>query len=333
MLSKNHFKILCVVLLVAACATAIGCDSVRARGGASQGESDVTVEEQSEQPNFPSQNQSERIAVAPQRGYFDVQVLVGGAPLQEYAARGRRYVEAVPRAEYSIQIRNPLPVRVAVALSVDGLNTIDARHTSAWEASKWILQPYETITISGWQMNQSRARRFYFTTERDSYGAKIGRAADLGNITAVFYREQGSGVRVAPRPYEDDVTRSESGRRADKDRAQSNSAPQADTQSSAQSGAEARKAAPSVAGSVAVPAPNDEYAATGIGRNVRNDVEWVNLALESQPAAQVNLRYEYRDALIRLGVLPRPYPNDDTLNRRERARGFNNGTYCPEVQR
>ena len=49
--------------------------------------------------------------------------------------------------------------RVAVALSVDGLNTIDARHTSPWNASKWVLEPYETITIGGWQMSSERARR------------------------------------------------------------------------------------------------------------------------------------------------------------------------------
>src|SRR5437868_9118929 len=133
--------------------------------------------------------------VPPRYGGFDLEVLVGGSPLEVLYGRGRGYVEAREGEEYDLLLRNPLPVRVAVALSVDGLNTIDARRTSAWEASKWVVEPYATIRITGWQMSSRRARRFYFTTERDSYAARLGRTSDLGVITAVFYRE------VTPRPY------------------------------------------------------------------------------------------------------------------------------------
>ena len=71
-------------------------------------------------------------AVRPQYGGFDVDVVVEGYPLEAIYGRGRRYVEAREGSEYELVVRNPLPVRVAVALSVDGLNTIDARRTSAW---------------------------------------------------------------------------------------------------------------------------------------------------------------------------------------------------------
>src|ERR1044072_4878082 len=125
---------------------------------------------------------------------FDVQIVVNGRSLEEYAARGRTYVEALAGAEYEVRIRNPYPYRVAVALSVDGLNTIDAQHTTAWNASKWVIEPYGSIEVGGWQMSTQRARRFYFTSERDSYGAKLGQTANLGNISAVFFRER------APRP-------------------------------------------------------------------------------------------------------------------------------------
>src|SRR5215831_18045759 len=138
---------------------------------------------------------------------FSVEVIVDGRPLNEYAARGRRYVEALENAEYELRIHNPLSMRVAVALSVDGLNTIDARHTSAWDAHKWVIEPYGTITVRGWQMSSENARRFYFTTERDSYAAKLGQTANLGLISAVFFRERGP-IRILPvtpsrpRPYE-----------------------------------------------------------------------------------------------------------------------------------
>ncbi len=218
---------------------------------------------------------------------FELDVLVNGRPVAEYYARGRTYVEAIQGAEYELRVRNPSPDRVAVALSVDGLNTIDARHTSAWNASKWVIEPYQTITISGWQMSSERARRFYFTNERDSYGAKLGQTANLGNISAVFFRERRREVTIA-RPQEAPASKS---RRAEGTLDSRSAAPLRD---------------------------DDEYAATGIGRNVRNDVRWVNMDLDSNAAGEVTIRYEYYSALLRLGVVPR----QTTLQGREDSRGF-----------
>jgi hypothetical protein len=247
---------------------------------------------------------------------FEVEVLIGGRPLAQYSARGRRYIEALKGVEYELRIRNPLGVRVAVALSVDGMNTIDARRSSAWDASKWVIEPYQSITIRGWQMSGARARRFYFTSERDSYGAKLGQTANLGIISAVFFRER-QPVTVAPpprRPYEDGGDRAESSKE---------SAPQSSAGTSANSARQKR--------SDVYPQPDDEAAATGIGRNVRNDVRWVNLDLDSRAAGEVSIRYEYRDALLRLGIVPRPYPTyPDTVDRRERSTGFEDRRYSPE---
>jgi len=216
---------------------------------------------------------------------FEVDVLVNGRPLAEYYARGRTYVEALQGAEYELRLRNDSPDRVAVALSVDGLNTIDARHTSAWNASKWVIEPYQTITISGWQMSSARARRFYFTNERDSYGAKIGQTENLGVISAVVFRERRRVSTVTP-SYP-----------ISRDRMESDGSPRPQNAPSAKS------------------ATDDEYAATGIGRNVRHDVRWVDMDLESRAAAEVTVRYEYYSALLRLGIVPRQ-------SRREDARGF-----------
>jgi hypothetical protein len=246
----------------------------------------------------------------------EVEVLVGGSPLEVLYGRGRRYVEAQEGAEYEVLLRNPLPVRVAVALSVDGLNSIDARRSASWEASKWVVEPYQTIRINGWQMSSRRARRFYFTTERDSYASKLGRAADLGVITAVFYRESNPRpYTVAPPPYDEDRveprSRSEAPREGEESR-------------------QADKAKGGRGAVAATPRRDDEYAATGIGRSVENDVEWIQMRLERTPAAEVTVRYEYRDALVKLGVLPRPWRDDGALRRRERARGFEGPSYCPE---
>src|ERR1044071_2488056 len=131
-----------------------------------------------------------------------VEVLVEGAPVREYNHNGTTYIEALRGRDFSIRLSNPTPYRVAVALSVDGLNTIDARHTSAWSARKWVLDPWETTVISGWQVDQGTARRFFFTGERSSYGAALGQTQNLGVIEAVFFRERARrrDARVAPAP-------------------------------------------------------------------------------------------------------------------------------------
>ena len=227
---------------------------------------------------------------------FELDVLVNGRPLAEYYARGKTYVEALQGAEYELRLRNPSADRVAVALSVDGLNTIDARHTSAWNASKWVIEPYHTITISGWQMSSERARRFYFTNERDSYGAKLGQTANLGVISAVFFKERRRVI--VPPPYP--ITRDKS-----------------EPEQSAKSGA----GEPPRDNRAAAPMRDDDYAATGIGRNVRNDVRWVDMDLESRAAGEVTIRYEYYSALLKLGVVPRQ-TSREPLQRREDSRGF-----------
>ena len=252
---------------------------------------------------------------------FSVEVLVDGRPLTEYAARGRRYVEALENAEYELRIHNPTDSRVAVALAVDGLNSIDARHTSAWDAHKWVIEPYGTIHVRGWQMSSENARRFYFTTERDSYAAKLGQASNLGLITAVFFLERRpiTITRVTPserRPpnKEEDRTRDE------------RAAPESSTAgelSRVESGRDAPKSVRSY------PPPDDESAATGIGRSVRNDVQWIRMDLDSRPAGEITIRYEYRASLVQLGIIPRDYPRPNVLDRRERAQGFE-PRYCPQ---
>jgi hypothetical protein len=275
-----------------------------------------TPNDQTETEVFPGLDRTAQI-VADRR--FDLQMLVNGRPLDEYYARGKNYVEAIEGAEYEVRVRNPLPIRVAVALSVDGLNTIDARHTTAWNASKWVIEPYGTISISGWQMSTERARRFYFTSERDSYGAKLGQTSNLGVVSAVFFRERRAiAVPVTPPPYPRPLYE-EDGRR-DSNPAEAAPSAGSGTQDSAK-----RKQGGQIA-----PVPDDEYAATGIGRSVRNDVQWVNLDLESRPTAEVIIRYEYYPALVRLGILPRTYARPDPLRRREGATGFEDRRFSPE---
>jgi hypothetical protein len=226
-------------------------------------------------------------ASAMRKGQYSIDILVNGRPLEEYAARGTTYIEALKGREYSIRLRNHTGRRIAVALSVDGLNTIDAKTTTAREASKWIIAPWGTITIDGWQTGPDTARRFFFTTEIDSYGAWLGKTSNLGVISAAVFREK----RRPPAP----VIREE--------KRQKVRSPCAEGESLGLS---------------------DDMAATGIGRETDHSVTRVRFESERNPAAVLQIRYEYHDALVRLGVL------DDALARRERARGFEGMEFAPD---
>jgi hypothetical protein len=248
--------------------------------------------------------------LAAQSGSYALDVLVGGVPRVEYQGHGAIYVEALRGSEYTLRLTNPLGVRVAVALAVDGLNTIDARRSDVQTAAKWVLGPYESVEIPGWQVSGSTARAFLFTGERSSYGAWLGETANLGVIEAVFFRERQRPVtlrRDAPG----------CGDRHDAGGGAASSAP----------------AAPEARGSLESKAAGaqslaDEYAATGIGSRRSNEVERVSLELERDPAAVVRVRYEFRPQLERLGLLA-PLSTPSPLDRREGASGFS-GRYCPE---
>jgi hypothetical protein len=236
----------------------------------------------------------------------DVNILVDGTPQPRYPHGGRWYVEAYDGREYAIRLRNPYGVRVAIALSVDGLNTIDARETTAADARKWVLGPYESVTISGWQTSQTEARRFEFTTEGRSYGQALGKATNLGVISAVFFKER-------LRPVMPETSNDSSGRRAPLPRLSAPAVPESSAAASAEKKAE------------------DEYVATGMGRRTDHAVTQVWLELEDTPVQTVNIRYEFHPQLVKLGILP-PVPTADQLQRREHAHGFTPG-YCPEPQR
>jgi hypothetical protein len=235
-----------------------------------------------------------------------LEILVDGQTLREIAARNAVYVEAVKHAEYSLRLTNRTGRRMAVALAVDGLNTIDAKTGSAQHASKWVLDPWQTLTVEGWQIGPDAARKFFFTSEDKSYGAWLGKTANLGVIEAVAFREY-----TPPPPRQPVLEKDfdESGRT----RQQESAAPRA-----------SGKAAPAPAERL-----DDSLAATGIGRRIDNRVTRVAMQLEPSPAAHLRLRYEYRQQLVELGVLP-SCEEEQALARRERALSFDDFDFAPD---
>ncbi|MBP7867364.1 MAG: hypothetical protein KA419_15625 [Acidobacteria bacterium] len=246
-------------------------------------------------------------------GPLRLEVWVDGIRAPLYTHEGKSYVEALKGREYSIRLVNTSARRIAVALSVDGLNTVDAKRTSAREATKWVIDPHDEVTVSGWQVSSGAARKFFFTSEEDSYGAALGKTENLGIISAaVFYEKE---VRV---------TRD----RADETAAGNAPAPEAAPAAPAPESKRVDKssAAPGSAPAGQARVEKEEYAATGMGDEVDNRVERVALDLEPEPCQAIDVRYEFRAQLVRLGVIPE---GPERLDGRERASGFTD-EYCPE---
>ncbi len=116
---------------------------------------------------------------------FEASVIThySGSEFEERPIEGTSLIQVREGDEYSILVRNPLPVRVAATVTVDGLNTIDGQRTTPEGGQKWIIEPESSITIRGWQTNDSNLRRFIFTREGASY-AKWKERRDRKNYTA-----------------------------------------------------------------------------------------------------------------------------------------------------
>jgi len=131
------------------------------------------------------------------------------SPFVEYRYSSENVIRVKEGKEYSIVVSNPLPVQVAAAVTVDGLNTIDGKRTTASEAQKWIIEPYSSITISGWQTSDSSLRKFVFTKEGASYANWKGLrdrkdyVQNLGMIGVAYFWSSAELSRVLypPRPF------------------------------------------------------------------------------------------------------------------------------------
>jgi hypothetical protein len=237
---------------------------------------------------------------------YSMEVLVDGMPAAEIPHGGRTYIEAGRGREYAVRLTNHTGARVAAALAVDGLNSIDAKRTTSREAAKWILGPYESIVIEGWQTSGATARKFFFTTEERSYGAWLGKTEDLGVISAAFFRERPG---CFPRDLDSKMKKSEEApatRRGPRGR-----------------GAGERQAQA---------APKDEN-----GRHR-------DRARAGPPGAPGGIRRggcarRGGEPPLRVPRLPgearrpSPLPEDDPLARRERARGFEDTGWAPDPYR
>lgn len=220
----------------------------------------------------------------------------GGHALPMFAAGGagsRVYAEAARGEHYRIVVSNRQNRRVGLVIAVDGRNIISGQQS--WlrpDERMYILGPYETQEYAGWRTSSDRIHRFYFTESADSYAAAFGDESAMGLISVAAYAE--TRPLLPPRPW--------FFKRHERDGLGSGSrAPEAEAMPGPSAGT---NAAPRQEKQSADRA--EGRAGTGYGYEDHSPSYTVEFRPERSPLEKVLIKYEWREALVRMGVL-RPH--------------------------
>lgn len=215
----------------------------------------------------------------------DVYDRSAGEALPVYRQHGRRYVEGRPGNEYAVRIRNCTDQRLLAVLSVDGVNAVTGETASPDQAG-YVIEPGGYVTVQGWRKDLTRTAAFYFSDPEASYAARTGRPNDLGVIGVALFRERpverqgwfGSDRRTAPAPSRGKAAADAAEKAVDSRAASANAA---------------------------APAMQEPSLGTGHGRGEYSPVRQVEFERASaRPDELVAMRYERRETLVAMGVLP-----------------------------
>lgn len=192
-----------------------------------------------------------------------------GAALPVLYGDAQGFVEGRPGQRYAIRLTNRSAERVLAVLSVDGINAVSGQ-TAAPNQAGYVLEPWQSTEVTGWRKSLSEVAAFAFAELPDSYAARTGRPDNVGVIGIAVFRER----RITPAP-------------SIADRVQS-------------------KVEAAERGVMGAPSARQ---ALGTAHGPRESSQVVRTHFErasSQPDEIVTLRYDRRENLIALGVLPPP---------------------------
>ncbi len=263
-------------------------------------------------------------------GLVSVSVEVDGAQAALFPApdgSGRFYVEARRGARYAVRIENRSSQRLGVLLAVDGLNAISGEieasvvgASGARPGRMYVLDPWADVSVRGWRASLDEVRAFTFVDEQRSYAARSDKAnRKMGWIEVRAYRER-RAAHIWRQPL---GPADRGGLEGEQDESMRDT-----SEAPASAAPPAAKAAPApesrarAEGAGTLGGRSESYPGTGWGAREHDPVRVVSFEPEAYPADSLTLRYEYRRALVRLGVLPR-WPTRDRLRERDAAQdGF-----------
>ena len=120
-----------------------------------------------------------------------------GNVLPLHPHQGQLWVAGERGHAYAVRLRNTTGQRVLVVLSVDGVNAVSGEQ-AAPDQTGYVLDAWESTDIAGWRKSNEDVAQFVFSTPRNSYAARTGRAENLGVIGIAVFRD-GDAPRWTPR--------------------------------------------------------------------------------------------------------------------------------------
>ena len=225
----------------------------------------------------------------------DVVDRTAGTTLAVHVKEGERFVVGAPGHEYAVRIRNNSAERILAVTSVDGVNVVTGE-TGSPDQSGYVIGAGDSVEIIGWRRSLERTAAFYFTDLGDSYAARTERPANVGVIGIAVFRERPPAVVY--QPPRDKIAAADATRR---ERGELPAAPVTKQQADA-----SRHAAEAGAADVESPTRASRLG-TGFGRPETSPAQRVRFERASAtPGEMVAIRYDRRENLIAMGVLPAP---------------------------
>lgn len=115
---------------------------------------------------------------------YELSVLVNGKNLREYYHQNRFYVEAREGSEYTLKLKNHSHKKLLAIVSIDGVDVIKSKAAIDAE-SGYIVQPYSTLNINGYRLNNDAVAAFKFDDGKKSYATEVEKEFDAKDIEKV----------------------------------------------------------------------------------------------------------------------------------------------------
>lgn len=222
-------------------------------------------------------------------GAYSFQVESAGRILPVYNHKGRSYVEGHYGNTYAIRVFNHTGQRVEAVVSVDGRDAVSGKVGNYRTERGYVIAPYDSVLIEGFRKSWSNVAAFTFTSVDNAYATRMGDGSNVGIIGVAIFKERTYRPRPVPVYREKDSSLGTGFGRAK----------------------EAKKSrAPRSYNSGAAPEIDDSQGlGTGYGDSTYSPSTQTSFRRAStRPHAILAVRYDDRQGLIALGVLPRPKP-------------------------
>lgn len=133
---------------------------------------------------------------------FSLEVLVHGKPVQEYHKQ-QTFVEGRCGTEYGVRLRNNSWKRVMAVLAVDGVDVIGGR-AAAESDEGYILEPYSSMEVRGYRIDESSVAAFRFGDTEKSYANEVGaKTTDPSTGKEEFRKTTANNGTIGVRFFED----------------------------------------------------------------------------------------------------------------------------------